>query len=95
MELFLIFAIFGLSFAIKEINGPFGIISKFRNLLMKSKYFGVFFYELLSCYFCVGFWSGIIIYLISNEHFRFGNLFIFGFAGAMLSMLFSMIMEKI
>lgn len=64
--IFNLLAICGLSFLIKESSGPFGIISYLRNLLMRNKYIGVYFYSLLSCYFCIGFHVGYIIYIIST-----------------------------
>lgn len=78
-----IVAIFALTFAIKEIDGPFNLISLIRSFLMRQS---IFFYHLFSCAFCVGFWSGIIVFLV-YEPFTIQNLFLYGFFGAGASLL--------
>lgn len=68
MEIILyLLAAFGLAFLIKESDGPWGLMAKLRNVLMRNKYVGVFFYKLLDCYFCVGCHTGWIIYLLSTK----------------------------
>lgn len=74
-------AIYGLAFALKEIEGPFGVLSKFRNLLFTNKFVGVFFYKLFDCYLCLGFWCGMIIHVISGGKIQINLLFIWGLAG--------------
>lgn len=80
-------AIFGLAFFIKESDGPFDLMNKLRNLSISNKYVGVFFYKLLSCYFCCGCHCGWIIYLLINKNWHF-NLFIcWAFAGGAISLI--------
>ncbi len=43
-----VLASFSLSFLIKELDGPFDIISWSRNHLMTNKFVGPFFYKLLT-----------------------------------------------
>ena len=88
-------AIFGLAFAIKELDGPFSIVSSIRNKLMNNKFVGVFFYELFSCYFCVGFHCGYIVYLLrtSFKDWHFGYLILWSFAGGIFSILMNTLLE--
>jgi hypothetical protein len=67
------FAIIGLTFILK-----YGSIFNYpRNALRKlSPYFE----ELFNCSLCLGFWSGLIIGLVSKE-----NLLLFPFYGAAIS----------
>lgn len=78
-----LFAMYGLTFLIKEADGPFDICAKIRNKLINNKYVGVFFYKLLDCYFCTGFWSGIIVGLLSRVFDI--KLILWGLAGAAFS----------
>jgi len=68
--LFYLLAIFGLQFLVTQSDGPFGIIGKARNLLMRAGVLGPFFYKLFSCPFCSGCYSGLIIYLISQHSYK-------------------------
>ena len=88
-------SIFGLAFCIKEKDGPFGLISKFRNLLMRNRYIGTFFYNLLECYFCLGFWCGIIIYLLSQDNYYWNFAILWGLSGAVLCLFFNVIFLKL
>lgn len=84
-----ILAIYALAFFIKEKDGPLDIMTKLRSFLMKNEYVGVFFYKLFDCYFCVGTYAGITVYLIRN-HFQGIDLYgvaLWGFAGAAISMI--------
>src|SRR5579885_981225 len=90
-------AIFGISFFIKEINGPFNFMLNIRRWLINNKYIGVFMYELLSCYFCVGAYSGIIVYLI-HSHFSHLNIFdlsLWVFGGSIISLMGNLVVEKL
>jgi hypothetical protein len=88
-------AIYGFVFLIKETDGPWGIISWFRNKLMTNKFVGVFFYKLLSCYFCSGCWAGGIIYLLSYHNFVLSDLIIWFLAGGSISFMLNLIVEKL
>jgi len=84
-----IFAIFSLAFLIKEIEGPWGIVSTSRNWIMKNSIVGTFFYKLLECYYCLGFWCGIAVYLLSQNEWHVNLLICWGLAGAAISLMFS------
>lgn len=88
-------AIFGLSFLIKESSGPFDIMSKLRNYLMRNKYVGYFFYSLLSCYFCVGCHSGWIVYLLFNKNYTVNLFIIWMLAGGASSLILEAVLNKL
>lgn len=88
-------AIVGLSFFIKEMSGPFDLMSRLRNWLMTNKYVGVFFYKLFSCYFCVGCHASWIIYLLSNDAWSIKECLIWVFAGGAVSFIINLIVERI
>jgi hypothetical protein len=85
-------AIFGLAFFFKESDGPWGIMAWLRNLLISNKFFGVFFYKLLDCYFCLGFHCGWIVYLLSNEVWKWQFIILWGLAGGVISLIFDMLL---
>ncbi len=89
----IIFAIFSLSFLLKESDGPWGLMAWFRNKLMSNKYVGVFFYKLLSCWHCTGTYSGAIIYLIANPFhtWTIGNFVLWSLAAGGISFTFNII----
>ena len=89
-------AMFAISFTIKETDGPFNILLHLRLALLRNKYVGTFFYSLLQCYFCVGFWSGAIVYLLAH-HFQYYNgydLLLWSFAGSTISFLTNIIVGR-
>lgn len=63
-----IFAVFGLAFAIKQTDGPWDLIAKWRNWMASLPTIGVQFYKLLDCYFCLGFHCGWIVFLLYYCH---------------------------
>jgi hypothetical protein len=71
--LFSLLAIYGLYFLIVQSDGPFGIIGKARNLLMRFGALGPFFYKLFSCPFCSGCWSGLVIYMITQHPYKLSD----------------------
>jgi hypothetical protein len=86
-------AIFGLAFFLKESDGPFDIILHLRNKLMSNKYLGVFFYKLLSCYFCCGFHCGYLIYLLSQKNWSFNLLICWALAGGTISLILDAVID--
>lgn len=88
-------AIFGLAFAIKESDGPWSIMSWLRNRLMANKYVGVFFYKLLSCYFCVGFHCGWIVYLLRGINYNFQFFILWGLAGGVICLILDGLLVKL
>lgn len=97
MTLLSILAIFGLTFLVKETEGPWGIISWFRNKLMTNKYVGVFFYKLFSCYFCSGCHAGYIIYLFSAPYKEWSlvQFILWTLAGGTISFCINAILERL
>jgi len=92
-----IFAIYGISFFVKEMDGPFDIMAKIRNLLMRIPLVNVFLYKLLSCYFCVGTYSGLAVYIIHNhlQHLNVYDMILWIFGGSTISMLGNLISNKL
>lgn len=93
--LFCLLAMFALTFAIKETDGPWGIMAWFRNKLVQNKYVGVFFYKLLSCSFCTGFWSGLIIYMMHQQSYKLGLGVVWGLTGAAISLILEAVLNKL
>ena len=78
-----LFATFGLSFLLTQMDGPFGIIAKCRNIIVQFPYIGLFFYKLIQCGYCNGFWLGTIIYIFINcGELQFNLLICCGLAAA-------------
>lgn len=86
-------AIFGLAFLLKESDGPWGLVAKGRNLLIGHKKVGKFFYDLLDCYFCLGFHCGWIVYLLSAEPFHLQFIILWGLAGGTISLTLSKLLN--
>jgi hypothetical protein len=85
-------AIFGLVFVLKEKDGPWNLFTLGRHWLFSTR-FGVFFDKMFSCYFCLGFHCGWLIYLISPMPWHFGALFLWGLAGAAFCYIIGMILK--
>lgn len=92
--IFCLLAIYGLTYLIRQSDGPFGIIAWARNILMRNKYFGVLFYKLFSCPFCTGIWSGAIIYLIYNLKINH-HLMIWSLAGGAFCLFLEIVINKL
>jgi hypothetical protein len=90
-----IFAIYGLSFLIKDSSGPWDLCSKTRNVLMNNRFVGVFFFKLFDCYFCVGCHSGWIVYLLTQEHYHFNFLICWSLAGGIISLMLDALLTKL
>ncbi len=89
-------SIWALTFTIKETDGPFNIINTARLWLLRNKYVGVFFYQLLGCYFCLGAWSGVIIYFV-HQHFQDIDPFdmiMWSLGGSTISFIGSLLVNK-
>lgn len=93
--LILLLASFGLQHMIRNTDGPFDIFSILRNKLALSKYFGVFFYKLFECVACSGFWSGIIVYLIFEPHFKVNYCFLTGLASSATCVILEALLNRL
>jgi len=89
-----IFAIFSLTFLIKNSDGPFGIMNWIRIKLINS-YCGVFFYKLLECSHCVGFYSGMAVYCLTFDVWHWQYFVVYALAGGGISLLSNAILEKL
>jgi hypothetical protein len=85
MTLIMILAVYGLSYMLRNLNGPFNLIGIVRNKLISLH---VFFYELLMCPWCFGTYMGIAVYLIATqlgtELFTTGGLMLWALAGSVI-----------
>ena len=83
----LVCAIFGLAFAIKQTDGPWNLVSRWRNWMMRVPFVGVQFYKLLDCYYCTGFWAGLAVYFLSEESYKLGWALCWGLAGGTICLI--------
>jgi hypothetical protein len=83
----LICAIFGLAFVIKQADGPWDLIARWRNWIMRLPLIGPQFYKLLDCYYCTGFWAGLSIYFVSQESYKLSWALCWGLAGGVVSLI--------
>jgi len=90
-----IFAIYGLLFAIKETDGPWGVMNWFRRKLISNKYVGVFFFNLLQCPFCCGCWCSLAVYLLTSEHIKLTDAIIWFLAGGAICLFFDGILSRL
>lgn len=87
-------AIYAISFVIKEIDGPWGVIGFIRNKLIQNKYVGIFFFKLLECYFCVGFHAGWMVYLLTHSIWKINFIILWGLAGASISLIIDRLLMR-
>lgn len=80
--LLILISFFSLTYAIKETS----LFDKPRIFLIGLH---PFFYKLLSCSYCTGFWSGIILYFIVNYCGKPGEILLWGLASAGVSLIIS------
>jgi hypothetical protein len=86
--IFILFVIYGISHSIKETI----LFDKIRIwLINKNK----FFLNLFSCYFCVGWYSGLFTYLLTYDTLNIRQLIFYGFLGAATSFIFDLIIENL
>lgn len=88
--LFVILAIYSISFAIKESS----LLDIPRNWITRNS---PFFYKLLSCYFCLSFYSGIIAYFLFNplQTLSFKDILLWGLAGSSIGLIMNGIVSKL
>jgi hypothetical protein len=57
-------AIYGLMLLIRDADGPWGLIAKWRNWMLSLPWgLGVQFYNLVNCPVCLGAWCGCWVYV--------------------------------
>lgn len=91
----IIIAIYGLAFLIKESDGPWGVIAWARNILVRNKYIGVFFFKLFDCYFCTGCHCGWIVYLLSHDNYKIKSFILWTLAGGAISLFTDALLSKL
>jgi hypothetical protein len=91
----LVLAIFGLAFTIKQTEGPWEIVSRWRNFMMRIPFIGVQFYKLLDCYFCLGFHCGWIVYLLSASVYHWQFFILWGLAGGTISLILDGVLTRL
>jgi hypothetical protein len=88
-------AIYGLAFFVRQSDGPFDVMNKLRNWLLTNKYVGVFFFNLLECWFCVGCHCGWIVYLLYAEHYTWQFFIIWTLTGGVVSLILDDVHERL
>jgi hypothetical protein len=78
----------GAAFIVKESD----ILAKPRQWLMQRS---SFFAKLFLCYWCVGFWAGIAIYLLHSPDWNVGEWIVWGCAGSASAGLGSAVIDKL
>ena len=70
-------ATFGLLLLVRQMNGPWGIIARWRNALMRIPIIGKQFYDALECPYCSGCYCAVVIYCFSFYCGKLGSAFCF------------------
>jgi len=84
----ILFSFFGLTYAIKETS----LFNRLRIFLLGIH---AFFYELLNCFLCTGFWAGLIVFVIDRWLGWPGQLMLWGLASAAVSYITSIVLDKL
>lgn len=86
----IIFSFYALTHAIKES----WLFDKPRIFLIRIS---PFFYHLFECYLCLGFWVGLIVYLVATpfHQLNFRNLFLWGLASSGISFLLNAVANRL
>jgi hypothetical protein len=92
---FYLLSIYGMAFFLRNSDGPFDLMSKTRSHLMQNSFVGVFFYNLFSCMFCLGFHCGYMMYLFANHVYNWNltHMMTWAFAGASFSFLVNVVVD--
>jgi hypothetical protein len=82
MYILMCLAIYSLSYYIRNLSGPFNMFGELRNKLMHNTLVGLFFYQLFSCSYCIGFHCGYLIYLLQCTVFSVNYFILWGLIGS-------------
>lgn len=87
---FILLSFYSLTFAIKESI----LFDKPRIFLIKLH---PFFFSLFECYACVGFWAGLVVYLIANPFHLFNTreFLIWGLASSAFSYIVNYVLDRL
>lgn len=97
MEIVLmLLCIAGLSFAVKQTEGPFNVFSMIRNGIARIPVLGPMVFHVLTCNFCLGLWSSAALYVATNlSSLSISDLVVWAFGGGMFNALFCKLMDKL
>lgn len=86
----IIFAFYSLTFAIKE--SP--LFDKPRIWLIGKH---PFFYKLFECYYCCGWWSGLVVYFVASTYttWNIWDMILWGLAGSGISFFLNAVVERL
>lgn len=90
-----ILAIYGLIFAVKETDGPWGMMNWIRRQLFSTKYLGVFFFNLITCPYCCGCWAGLAIYFLTQESYKWNWATCWFLAGGVVGLIIDGILSQL
>lgn len=93
--LILLLAIYGLTFALRETDGPWDLLARGRNRLMRLPWLGVQVYKLLNCPFCTGWWAGLMVYGIDSEPHQWNVAILWALAGGAGSLILDGILTRL
>lgn len=86
--LVLFLAVFALAFAAKE-----SVLFDRPRIFLISAH--PFFFHLFECYFCVGFWAGLVVFLLDRFAGFIGEVMIFGLAGSAACLFLSLFIDRL
>lgn len=96
MDILILFAaIYGLAFTIKQTDGPWDLVARWRNWMMRIPFIGVQFFKLLDCYFCLGFHCGWIVYLLHASNYSWQFFILNALAGGTISLMIDGILTRL
>lgn len=87
-DLIILFSFYGATFAIKESS----LLARPRMALIKLH---PFFFQLLDCYFCCGWYVGLCLYLFNFSNFSLGSMITWGFSSAAVGFLLNLMVDKL
>lgn len=92
----MLLCIAGLSFAVKQLEGPFDVFSKVRNLVARIPVLGPVVFGVFTCDFCLGLWTSLGLYLLTNMgSWSITEAVVWAFGGGMFNALFARVMDKL
>jgi hypothetical protein len=92
-------AIYGLMLLIRDADGPWGLIGKWRNLMMKLPLgLGVQFYNLVNCPICLGAQAAICVYglhLLAPQYPKLTGGLLALLTGAAVGLIFDTVLDRL
>jgi len=83
-----ILCFYSLTWLIKES----AILSRPRQWVMEHS---VFMAKMLYCWYCTGFYSGLIVYLVHETNFKFNYFVMWGLSGAAVSLILNVLVTRL